>query len=69
MSGGGVNSHDGSTESRPRLSDTLDRGAEILSNVFFGPKMRKLVSHWAPLKDQEGNVGWVVLVLTGASVS
>lgn len=50
----------------PRLSETLDRGAEILSNVFFGPKMKKLVSHWAPLKDGHGNVGWVVLVLTGA---
>ena len=69
MNGGGANGHDASTESRPRLSDTLDRGAEILSNVFFGPKMRKLVSHWAPLKDEAGDVGWVVLVLTGASVS
>lgn len=69
VNGGGVNTHDASTESRPRLSDTFDRGAEILSNVFFGPKMRKLVSHWAPLKDQAGDVGWVVLVLTGASVS
>ncbi|KAK0721989.1 hypothetical protein B0T26DRAFT_749456 [Lasiosphaeria miniovina] len=31
-----------SETSRPRLSDTLDRGAEILSHVFFGSKMRKL---------------------------
>ncbi|KAK4169964.1 hypothetical protein QBC43DRAFT_39687 [Cladorrhinum sp. PSN259] len=50
-----------------RLSNTLDRGAEILSNVFFGPKMRKLVSHWTPLKDEEGSVKWVVLILTPAT--
>ncbi|KAK3379176.1 hypothetical protein B0T24DRAFT_589768 [Lasiosphaeria ovina] len=58
-----------SESSRPRLSDTLDRGAEILSHVFFGPKMRKLVSHWAPLEDGQGAVGWVVVVLTPATVT
>ncbi|KAM7195312.1 hypothetical protein V8F20_007531 [Naviculisporaceae sp. PSN 640] len=51
----------------PRLSDTLDRGAELLNSVLFGSKMKKMVSHWAPLKDAQGNVGWVVLVLTGAT--
>ncbi|KAK4213842.1 hypothetical protein QBC37DRAFT_463162 [Rhypophila decipiens] len=51
---------------QPRLSETLERGAEILSNVFFGPKMNKLVSHWSPLKDEKGKVGYVVLVLTAA---
>lgn len=50
-----------------RLSDTLDRGAEILSHVFFGPKMKKLVSHWTPLKNGEGLVEWVVLILTPAT--
>ncbi|KAK3390071.1 hypothetical protein B0H63DRAFT_389263 [Podospora didyma] len=54
---------------RPRLSDTLDRGAGILSHVFFGPRMRKLVSHWTPLKDGDGQVGWVVLVLTPTNVA
>ncbi|KAK3323742.1 hypothetical protein B0T19DRAFT_212893 [Cercophora scortea] len=58
----------GETETKPRLSDTFDRGAEILSHVFFGgPKMRKLVSHWTPLKDADGAVGWVVLILTPAA--
>ncbi|KAK3688275.1 hypothetical protein B0T22DRAFT_406554 [Podospora appendiculata] len=57
----------GETETKPRLSDTFDRGAEILSHVFFGPKMRKLVSHWTPLKDADGAVGWVVLILTPAT--
>ncbi|KAK0714557.1 hypothetical protein B0H67DRAFT_490420 [Lasiosphaeris hirsuta] len=56
-------------DSKPQLSDTFDRGAEIQSHVFLGPKMRKLVSHWAPLKDAEGNVAWVVLVLTPAIVT
>ncbi|KAK3987563.1 hypothetical protein QBC44DRAFT_294744 [Cladorrhinum sp. PSN332] len=50
-----------------RLSDTLDRGAEILSHVFFGPKLTKLVSHWTPLKDEDGTVEWVVLILTPAT--
>ncbi|KAK3352404.1 hypothetical protein B0T25DRAFT_185405 [Lasiosphaeria hispida] len=71
---GGVGAVAGATfsvemDSKPRLSDAFDRGAEILSHVFFGPKMRKLVSHWAPLKDAEGNIGWVVLVLTPAIVT
>ncbi|KAK5653910.1 hypothetical protein OQA88_7835 [Cercophora sp. LCS_1] len=54
-------------EVRPRLSETLDRGAEILSNIFSGPKMKKMVSHWAPLKDGDGEVAWVVLILTPAT--
>ncbi|KAK0619942.1 hypothetical protein B0T14DRAFT_537563 [Immersiella caudata] len=54
---------------RPRLSETFDRGAEILSHVLFGPKMRKLVSHWAPLKNADGEVGWVVLILTPAAAA
>ncbi|KAK0643421.1 hypothetical protein B0T16DRAFT_512645 [Cercophora newfieldiana] len=52
---------------RPRISETFDRGAEILSHVFFGSKMRKLVSHWAPLKNGDGEVRWVVLILTPAA--
>lgn len=52
---------------RPRLSDTFDRGAEFLSHVFFSHKMRKLVTHWAPLKDADGQVTFVVLVLTPAA--
>ena len=51
---------------RSRLSGTLDRGADMLSDVLSGLKMRKLVSHWAPLKDEYGNVSWVVLILTPA---
>jgi hypothetical protein len=54
---------------RPRLSETFDRGAEILSHVIFGPKMRKLVSHWAPLKNGDAEVGWVVLILTPAAAT
>ncbi|KAK4226746.1 hypothetical protein QBC38DRAFT_219264 [Podospora fimiseda] len=56
-----------SSSQHSRLSDTLDRGAEILSNVFFGPKTRKLVSHWTPLKNEDGTVEWVVLILTPAT--
>ena len=56
-----------SSTSRPRLSDTFDRGAEFLSHVFFGHKMRKLVTHWAPLKDADGQVAFVMLVLTPAA--
>ena len=33
----------------------------------FGPRTLKMVSHWAPLKDGEGNVRWVVAVLAPAS--
>ncbi|KAL2133387.1 hypothetical protein VTI74DRAFT_2475 [Chaetomium olivicolor] len=55
-------------EPRPRLSETLDRGAEFLSQRVFsnhGPgKPRRFVSSWVPLKDAEGKVGWVVCVLT-----
>ena len=52
---------------RPRLSDTFDRGAEMLSHVLFGHKMRKLVSHWTPLKDAAGQVRFIVLILTPAA--
>jgi hypothetical protein len=65
----------GAGESRPRLSGTLDRGAEFFSQVLFpssaaasgsGGKgqVRRVVSSWVPLKDGEGKVRWVVLVLT-----
>ncbi|KAK0665604.1 hypothetical protein QBC41DRAFT_11562 [Cercophora samala] len=58
-----------------RLSDTLDRGAEFLSSVFShngagsGGKnnTRKVVSHWTPLKNGDGEVEFVVVVLTAAS--
>jgi len=54
-------------EGRPRLSETLDRGAELVSQVLFGPgRMRRMVSTWVPLKGAEGEVKWVVLVLTPA---
>ncbi|KAK0750925.1 hypothetical protein B0T18DRAFT_425651 [Schizothecium vesticola] len=36
-------------------------------NAVLGGKMRKLVTHWTPLKDGEGKVEWVVLVLTPAA--
>lgn len=66
---GAVAGHPSSAEveMRPRLSETFDRGAEILSNIFSGPKMKKLVSHWVPLKDGDGEVAWVVLILTPAT--
>jgi len=57
------------TDPRPRLSETFDRGAEILSHVFFGTKTRKMVSHWAPLKNGDGEVGYVMLILTPAAAS
>ncbi|KAK4199983.1 hypothetical protein QBC40DRAFT_77074 [Triangularia verruculosa] len=58
-----------------RLSDTLDRGADFLSSVFShngagsGSKnnTRKVVSHWTPLKNGDGEVEFVVVVLTAAS--
>lgn len=66
-SGGGVR--------RPSLSGTLDRGAGLLSQVLFaggksvgagagGPLVRRVVGSWVPLRDGEGKVAWVVLVLT-----
>jgi PAS domain-containing protein len=65
----------GAGDSRPRLSGTLDRGAEFFSHVLFtssaaasgsGGKgqVRRVVSSGVPLKDGEGKVRWVVLVLT-----
>ncbi|KAK4188767.1 hypothetical protein QBC35DRAFT_381861 [Podospora australis] len=54
--------------SSSRIGDTLDRGAEILSQVFFGPKLRKLVSHWTPLKNADGEVEFVVVILTPAAI-
>ncbi|KAK4641088.1 hypothetical protein QC761_609250 [Podospora bellae-mahoneyi] len=58
-----------------RLSDTLDRGADFLSSVFshngagLGGKnaTRKVVSHWTPLKNGNGEVEFVVVILTAAS--
>ncbi|AEO55023.1 hypothetical protein MYCTH_2298367 [Thermothelomyces thermophilus ATCC 42464] len=62
-----------SSESWPRLSGTLDRGAEFLNHVLFsggGGKtttvLRRVVSRWVPLKDEDGRIGWVVLVLVPA---
>ncbi|KAK3905642.1 hypothetical protein C8A05DRAFT_30525 [Staphylotrichum tortipilum] len=65
-SGGGVG--------RPSLSGTLDRGAGLLSQALFaaGGKginagespVRRVVGNWVPLRDGEGKVAWVVLVLT-----
>lgn len=55
----------GESGSRPRLSETLDRGTEFFSQVVWGPgKLRRLVSNWVPLKDGEGKVVFVVLTLT-----
>ncbi|KAK4172157.1 hypothetical protein QBC36DRAFT_338540 [Triangularia setosa] len=63
-------------DSQPsRLSDTLDRGADFLSSVFshngagHGAKsnVTKVVSHWTPLKNGDGKVEFVVLVLAAAS--
>ncbi|KAK0744824.1 hypothetical protein B0T21DRAFT_380955 [Apiosordaria backusii] len=58
-----------------RLSDTLDRGADLLSSVFSHNgagsatknNTKKVVSHWTPLKNGEGEVEFVVVVLTAAS--
>ncbi|KAK4103418.1 hypothetical protein N658DRAFT_505119 [Parathielavia hyrcaniae] len=55
----------------PRVSGTLDRGAGFFSQVLFaggqagggGSRLRRVVSTWVPLKDGEGRVAWVVLVL------
>ena len=54
------------TEADPmtRLSETIDRGAGILGQVLFGAKTQKVMTHWAPLKDGDGQVDYVVLVLT-----
>ncbi|KAL2200775.1 hypothetical protein P885DRAFT_66400 [Corynascus similis CBS 632.67] len=71
-----------SSDSRPRLSGTLDRGAEFLSQMLFsgggggsggtggiggkGVTLKRLVSRWVPLKDETGEIGWVVLILVPA---
>ncbi|KAK4251388.1 hypothetical protein C7999DRAFT_37714 [Corynascus novoguineensis] len=71
-----------SSDSRPRLSGTLDRGAEFLSQMLFagggggggatggiggkGVALKRLVSRWVPLKDEAGEIGWVVLILVPA---
>ncbi|KAK1834211.1 hypothetical protein QBC39DRAFT_399227 [Podospora conica] len=46
-----------------RISGSTER------NAISGQqqKMRRLVTHWTPLKDGEGKVEWVVLVLTPAA--
>ncbi|KAK4125593.1 hypothetical protein N657DRAFT_591233, partial [Parathielavia appendiculata] len=66
-SAGGVTAVEGDAEGKPRVSGTLDRGAEFFSQVLFsggqGGKLRRVVSTWAPLKDGEGRVAWVVMVL------
>ncbi|KAK4236536.1 hypothetical protein C8A03DRAFT_45493 [Achaetomium macrosporum] len=66
---GGGGSGGGETgEAKPRSSGTLERGTELFNQVFFGGqgKLRRFVSSWVPLKDAEGEVGFVVLVLTPA---
>ncbi|KAK3940262.1 hypothetical protein QBC46DRAFT_313963 [Diplogelasinospora grovesii] len=53
---------------RASLTETFDRGSEMLSNMLpSNPRMRRLVGHWTPLKDSEGKVGYVVLILTPAA--
>lgn len=56
-------------EVRPRVSGTLDRGAGFLSQVLSSggrSSSKRVVSSWVPLKDADGKVEWVVLVLTPA---
>ncbi|KAH8900287.1 hypothetical protein GQ53DRAFT_214785 [Thozetella sp. PMI_491] len=53
-----------SSVGRTRKSETFERSAELVSSVFFGPRMRKVISHWSPLKDASGAVAWVVLVMS-----
>ncbi|GAB1319206.1 RGS domain-containing protein [Madurella fahalii] len=69
----------GSGDVRPRLSETWDRGREMIGEVFSRVAKRsasagpvgvsgtgRVVGHWVPLKDGEGEVGMVVLVLVPA---
>jgi PAS domain-containing protein len=61
----------------PRPSGTIERGAELFSQVLrdghgksdhgksgHGKRLRRVVTSWVPLKDVEGVVGFVILVLT-----
>jgi hypothetical protein len=56
-----------SEEGRPRLSGAVEKSPGFFSQVLFtgvkGP-LRRVVTNWVPLRDVEGKVGWVVLVLT-----
>ncbi|KAK3306782.1 uncharacterized protein B0T15DRAFT_152591 [Chaetomium strumarium] len=59
-------------EGKPRPSGTFERGAELFSQVLHGgqgKKLRRFVSSWVPLKDAEGEIGFVVLVLTPGDVA
>lgn len=49
-----------------RTSEDRGSGGDTVSG-FFGPKMRRLISHWTPLKGAEGKTGWVMLVMTPAA--
>ncbi|KAH6632131.1 hypothetical protein F5144DRAFT_602875 [Chaetomium tenue] len=56
-------------DARPRVSGSLDRGAGFLSHVLSSGgrgALKRIVSSWVALKDGEGKVGWVILVLTPA---
>lgn len=41
-----------------------DRGADLVPSVSLGSRLRKMVSHWTPLKDEYERVGFVVLTMT-----
>lgn len=69
----------GSGGVRPRLSETWDGGREMIGEVFGGVAKRsasagpaglagtgRVIGRWVPLKDGEGKVGMVVLVLVPA---
>jgi hypothetical protein len=58
-----------SGDARPRASSTLDRGAGFFSQVLSSGGrgvLKRVVSTWVPLKDADGKVDWVVLVLVPA---
>lgn len=59
----GASGDSNANPSRPSLSGALDRGAEFFSQVVLRGRMKRLVGCWVPLRDGEGKVGWVVLVL------
>ena len=53
-----------------RVSIGADRASRVGSMLFRGKgqETRKVVTYWTPLKDAEGRVEWVVLVLKHANV-
>ncbi|KAL2259820.1 hypothetical protein VTK26DRAFT_6361 [Humicola hyalothermophila] len=74
--GGGGSDHGAGTaggrnaapsRSIPRLGGALDRGAELFSNVVNRGKMKRVIGCWVPLRDADGKVAFVVLVLVPAS--